>query len=145
MHITGRIFYFDLKTSGLNVERGRNAPFEFYEVDRKDEKKGLMIYHLNKQAIQKEIQEAKTEEKTQRSNYVDGIKQGLYPVPQTMQVIMRLYVQYTSPYYLSFIQNGKEQNSINNYSFNHVAVLENQLRYPVPGRTMLSDFYEKYS
>lgn len=62
-----------------------------------------------------------------------------------MQVIMRLYVQYTSPYYLSFIQNGKEQNSINNYSFNHVAVLENQLRYPVPGRTMLSDFYEKLS
>jgi hypothetical protein len=109
-----------------------------------------MEYMLNREFLKKEGEakagngpkfdlDAELDRKIQ-----EGIKQGLLPVPQHMLILMRLYVQYTSPYYLSFSQNGKEMSSLNNYSFNHVAILENQLRYPVPLTSQMRDYYQKY-
>ena len=49
------------------------------------------------------------------------------------QLILRAYVQYKSPYILTASHHGKEIPSEGDYTYNHVAILENQLRLPPVG------------
>lgn len=58
-----------------------------------------------------------------------------------LQLILRVYALYTTKYKLVPIQSGQEA-ALENYSFQHVAIFENQLRMPPPGGLAYSTIEE---
>lgn len=124
---------------GLNVERFLNAPIENYVVNRSDERKGLLQYTLKKQEDGNETESDALIQK----EITDAIKHGKIPVFPFQQVILRVYVQYTSPFQVVATQNGKEVPQKEENTFSHVAILENQLRLPPVGSTKYLAFNDR--
>lgn len=119
----------------MSVERAKNAPLEYYTVDRNDETKGLLQYMLKPQESQDGKDSTQFIEK--------AIKEGYVPIHPTQQVLIRLYVQYTSPFVITANLGGKDQVSMEEYTFNHIATFENQLRLPPVGSTTYLEFVER--
>jgi len=112
---------------GLNVERAKNSSLENYEAFRDEEINGLVGYYYKRT----EDYGIKIENKQVEHFPNDG---KLYIKPHK-QLILRTYVQYTSPDVLHLTHNGKDV-SEDLYTFQHVGVFENQLRAPPVGSTM---------
>jgi len=72
-----------------------------------------------------------------------AISRGQFPVFPGLQLILRIYVQYTSPYVIIPKVDNKEAVSLEDYSFRHVAIFENQLRLPPIGSLSLDRSIEE--
>ncbi len=120
---------------GLNVERAKNMPVEYYYVDKNDEGKGLLIYQFKDKLNKDELQAMElTEEEKKLSEKVEHpIMRGQRAIIPQLQMIIRLYVQYTTDSKLMALKGGNEVLGYDNYTFRHVAVFENQLRMPPAG------------
>lgn len=114
---------------GLNVERALNGAIEDYTMNNLEEGKGLIIYMPKIDSDDEGDAAAKATHKDDPNHPVlRGFRRN---IPE-LQVILRVYALYTTKYKLVPVQSGQEA-ALENYSFQHVAIFENQLRMPPPG------------
>lgn len=105
-------------------------PLEYYFLDSSSEGKGLLTYNPKKELLDKKASEAKD---AKVDNNQHPILKGHLQLVPNLQVILRAYVLYTTSYRMVPIQDGKEILGLDDYSFRHVAIFENQLRMPPVG------------
>jgi len=122
---------------GLNVERAKNMPIENYNLDRAAEGRGLLRYTpriFTAEEKESAQYQKSLEPQTQMiAEQVHPTLKGSLPVIPQIQLVLRIYALYTTNYKLIPMQSGKEVIGLDDYTFRHVAVFENQLRRPPVG------------
>lgn len=109
---------------GVSVERARNAARDHYYFEGDLEEKGIVFYIAEDSYLNDPARTFKFPWEVEKNPVVRK---------NWKQMVARLYVQYTSPYILRIKDRRNNYTQEQNYSFNHVAVLENQLTNPPVG------------
>jgi len=117
---------------GINVERAKNGSVDEYNLQRFHENKGFIGYTYRP----KEDFGIKEEKDASPKQFPTDGKVLIKP---QKQLVLRIYVQYTSPYFVQVSHNGQDLVSETDYSFRHVGIFENQLRTPPVSATMFTN------
>lgn len=120
---------------GLSVERAKNLPLEEYHLEKGAEGRGLLEYFVKEKTEATDPESKKAEEFTEKLMREQGHPslRGFRAIIPDLQLILRIYIQYTSNYKIIPLQSGNDVLGLDDYSFRHVAIFENQLRMPPPG------------
>jgi len=109
-------------------------PIENYNLDRRAEGRGLLIY-VPKETLEESEGTLNVQEEEAKFIEEQGhpVMRGYRPIIPELQVILRIYAQVTTSIKIIPMQGGNEVLGLDDYTFRHVAVFENQLRMPPAG------------